>query len=155
MASAGDAATAASSAAPSAAAGVNHQNIMFACASVSLEPEVTRRVATYVASPPPSDRFDGLCAALRSAFDKSIAEMWAKFMDMTLGDGLPSESYFTIVGLWPDPALEQSPLLWHRFTSKLPSRVALLLSEAPTTAADRANRLYSRRTFTPSAPRPQ
>jgi hypothetical protein len=122
-------------------AGVTDQAKKFAHVAAALEPDITRRVAAYVAAPSPSGQFDGLCAALHAAFDKTIAEKTAAIQGLALGDTRPSEMYHTMVRLWPDPHPETSALLWFQFLQKLPAAVALHLDEGPGTTSSRETRL--------------
>jgi hypothetical protein len=117
-------------------AGITDEAKKFAHVTASLEPEVTRRVAKVIASPPSSDQFNALCAALRQAYDKTVAQKWAAIHELAIGDMRPSELYLTIERMWPDAGAETSEILWHLFCLKLPSAVALHLHPDVRTRAE-------------------
>ena len=93
----------------------------------TLDPDVSKRVAHYTATPTAGNEFTGLVDALSTAFSKSDGDRMDELHSLRLGDRRPSDLFYDMERLWLDPIPRDSRVLRYEFKKKLPQQVAMAL----------------------------
>lgn len=105
-------------------------------AVAALDPEVIRKVRSYIKNPHVSSEYSSLKIALLNATRKPQPERVRALIDCTLGDSRPSDLLNSMKTAWPDDSTSSSQFLRELFLQKLPASLQPGLASASSLTLD-------------------